>query len=228
MGHVDISDQLRNYYRFDHWMRKTKWWWSIMFWGLGIQLVNSYILYVKYMLSQGFKAKNLLSQYEFRREIAMAWIDPATYWADRDDSPQKKRRTSTAAIEAARKKARPPARAVNEAWDGRLSAKQHRAPRIDDNTMHPYTGALASRLLTNVAHYPVPSRAKLPPRCALHRWATGGEVYRANVFECDQCKVFLCVVCFKLFHTQDDIVAIKGQLNSIYAEASEAKRNHAK
>ena len=26
MGHVDISDQLRNYYRFDHWMRKTKWW----------------------------------------------------------------------------------------------------------------------------------------------------------------------------------------------------------
>jgi hypothetical protein len=24
MGHVDISDQLRNYYRFDHWMRKTK------------------------------------------------------------------------------------------------------------------------------------------------------------------------------------------------------------
>ena len=28
MGHVDISDQLRNYYHFDHWMRKTKWWWE--------------------------------------------------------------------------------------------------------------------------------------------------------------------------------------------------------
>jgi hypothetical protein len=26
MGHVDISDQWQNYYRFDHWMRKTKWW----------------------------------------------------------------------------------------------------------------------------------------------------------------------------------------------------------
>jgi hypothetical protein len=30
MSDVDVSDQLRNYYRFDHWLRKTKWWWPIL------------------------------------------------------------------------------------------------------------------------------------------------------------------------------------------------------
>ena len=38
MGGVDIADQLRNYYRFDHWKRKRKWWWSIFFWELGCSL----------------------------------------------------------------------------------------------------------------------------------------------------------------------------------------------
>jgi hypothetical protein len=224
MGHVDISDQLRNYYRFDHWMRKTKWWWSIMFWGLGIQLVNSYILYVKYKLSVGCKKKQLLSQYEFRRDIAMAWIDPATYWTHRDDSPQKKRRTSVDAHKAARKKARPPVRAVNEV----IVAKQHRGQRISDSTLHPYTGALACRLYQHLPHFPVTPNTKRPPKCALHRWATGGEAYRAQVFGCDQCEVCLCLDCFKVFHSEVDIVGIKGDLNRKYSEALEAKRSRAK
>jgi Transposase IS4 len=31
MNDVNQADQLRNCYRFDHWMRKRKWWWSIFF-----------------------------------------------------------------------------------------------------------------------------------------------------------------------------------------------------
>ena len=31
MNHVDLSDQLRLIYRFDRWMRKQKWWWSMFF-----------------------------------------------------------------------------------------------------------------------------------------------------------------------------------------------------
>ena len=42
MGDVDIADQMRNAYRFDHWLRKRKWWWSIMFWDIGVILVNAY------------------------------------------------------------------------------------------------------------------------------------------------------------------------------------------
>ena len=31
MNNVDIADQLRGNYCFDHWMRKSKWWWSMFF-----------------------------------------------------------------------------------------------------------------------------------------------------------------------------------------------------
>ena len=47
MGDVDVADQLRNNYRFDHWLRKRKWWWSIMFWGIVVILVNAYIVYIR-------------------------------------------------------------------------------------------------------------------------------------------------------------------------------------
>ena len=45
MGEVDVADQLRNSYRFDHWLRKRKWWHAFFFWGFGVLLVNAYIAY---------------------------------------------------------------------------------------------------------------------------------------------------------------------------------------
>ena len=45
MGHVDISDQLQNTHRFDHLLRNRKWWWLLLFWALGIMLVNAYVIY---------------------------------------------------------------------------------------------------------------------------------------------------------------------------------------
>ena len=47
MGDVDVADQLRKNYRFDHWLRKRKWWWYIMFWDIGVILVNAYIFLQK-------------------------------------------------------------------------------------------------------------------------------------------------------------------------------------
>ena len=49
MGGCDIADQLRNYYCFDHWMRKRKWWWSFFFWAIGVLLVNTYVAYKTFM-----------------------------------------------------------------------------------------------------------------------------------------------------------------------------------
>ena len=34
MNGVDVADQLQKQYRFDHWMRQRKWWWSFWFWGI--------------------------------------------------------------------------------------------------------------------------------------------------------------------------------------------------
>ena len=45
MNNVDQADQLRGSYRFDHWMRKHRWWWSIWMWGFQVLLTNAYVIY---------------------------------------------------------------------------------------------------------------------------------------------------------------------------------------
>ena len=57
MGSVDIADQLRVFYRLDHWICNRKWWWSILFWALGVILTNSYVLYTKICDEEGLGIK---------------------------------------------------------------------------------------------------------------------------------------------------------------------------
>ena len=92
MGGCDIADQLRNYYHFDDWMRKRKWWWSFFFWATGVLLVNTYISYKTYMLSKGMQP---MSHYEFRKAIALAWLDPSMYWHNRLKNRNKSGASST-------------------------------------------------------------------------------------------------------------------------------------
>ena len=76
MGHVDIADQLRGTYRMDHWVRNRKWWWSIMFWGIGVLLTNAYVMYVSVnTFIYGFNRNQLMSHHDFRRAIAVMWIN---------------------------------------------------------------------------------------------------------------------------------------------------------
>ena len=70
MGDVDLANQLRNVYRFDHWLRQRKWWWSILFWGLGVILVNAYVIYVSLNIAAGKKKNEVFSHHNFRAAVA--------------------------------------------------------------------------------------------------------------------------------------------------------------
>ena len=65
MGHVDVRNQLRNYYRMDHWQQNKKWRWEIYVWGMGVMIINAYTCYQYFHVAQGTKTKNILSQYDF-------------------------------------------------------------------------------------------------------------------------------------------------------------------
>ena len=80
MGHVDVSDQLQNYYRIDHRLLNHKWWWEIYLWGMGFMIINAYTCYRDFHVAQGTKTKNILSQYDFRHSLSLAWMKPEEYW----------------------------------------------------------------------------------------------------------------------------------------------------
>ena len=72
IGRLDVGDQLRSYYRFDHWMRKRKWWWSFWMWVMEMLLKNSYVLYKKYCEMHRLKLN--YTHYQFVSNVAKAWL----------------------------------------------------------------------------------------------------------------------------------------------------------
>ena len=75
MNNVDIYDQFRVVYRWDHWIRMIKWFWSIMFLAIQLMTKNPYVAYRNHMLM--FKMKHL-SHYELLESVCQEWICEGT------------------------------------------------------------------------------------------------------------------------------------------------------
>ena len=75
MGVFNVADQLWNQYRFDHWLRKFKWWWTISLWGIHVLMTNGYFFYAAYMARDGFEKKDMLTHYDFHNHILLAWLE---------------------------------------------------------------------------------------------------------------------------------------------------------
>jgi len=193
MNGVDVADQLRGSYRIDRWMKKRKWWWSIWMWGVQVLLVNAYILYKStHLLTWKKKKTSLLSQYEFRSQIALAWLKGAQDTTGNQASEQTKKRK------------------IYD--DSTTSTRSTKSCRVTDASLSPRNGALRSRL-DNDYHYPVPSAADRPC-CSVCRWTASSrdEKVRTNVFTCDRCNVSLCIGCFKPFHTIADVRKLRSEV----------------
>ena len=204
MNNVDVADQLRVVYRFDRWMRKRKWWWSIFFWSFELLLTNAYVLYKKYHTMHKSKP---MSHFEFQRAIAMAWISPTEYWPP--SGPKSK-------------EAQVPSTMSQSSWSTRSQAQPKvlfkRGTAFTDKTLHP-TGALSCRLHGNFHHWPIENTKKYA-HCQLHYWATRKRMKR-NILHCSHCNVKLCIKCFTQFHTISDIVALKKNFQIKYAADEE-------
>ena len=186
MGDVDVANQLRNNYRFDHWLRKRKWWWSIIFGVICVILFNAYIFYRRVNFSAGVSKSDLLSQHNFRKQFTMACISPNFYWSTEMNGPA----LST------REKRKIVAMASSSSVDGYISylskPKKLRTAKLDNNVLNS-DGALFMPLDTTKLH--LADEAKDHSRCSLHQWL-GFETHRSITY-CETCNVNLCKNCFK-------------------------------
>jgi hypothetical protein len=232
MGNVDASDQLQNYYRFDHWLRNRKWWWSILFWAEGVMLVNAYILYIKYNMMMGKKKKDLLSQYDFRKQIALAWIAPGTYdprvanTIDKRKANKHKRSSplpANSVISSKSSQSRKSPR-INMEDEAMMAHGTNTARKVSDSSLA-IDGSLSMRLSTHLKHRPAPERTP-KSKCQLHRWASGTQ-YHSGILWCQDCRVHLCVRCFGTFHDEEDLIKDKAELGSLFQEQKRVKQTKA-
>ncbi len=220
MNDVDISDQLRTVYRFDRWIRITKWWWAFFYWGLGTLMVNAYVSYRTFLTDEGVPKSQLLSHYDFRRAIALAWLDPENFWPGfhkfcESEYGTKRRRTETRVTSEE-------ASATTRSTTKKKRETPPYCARVNDKALCPMNGALKDRLQVIAGHWPRPVEHAKAPRCQVHRWA--GVEHKAGIYCCAACNVNLCIACFEMFHTQADIVQNKEELRKRFEEEKEAMR----
>jgi hypothetical protein len=157
MNNVDITDQLRGTYRFVHWMRKHKWWWSIWMWGVQVLLVNAYVLYrTAHSIMWKTDKKLLLSQYRFQEEIVKAWMEEEKS----DSEGQKERKLSENQVSSYRSSSSESVEILGRTRSSVASIQSEvtvlqRGCKIRDKSLDPTSGDLKIRLDADF-HYPVP------------------------------------------------------------------------
>ena len=201
MGGADIADQIRGSYCFDHWVRNFKWWHSIFWWGVHVLMVNAYRCYVRHLLMNGLTP---MSHYEFQCKIARVWLDKDYY--SKQSGEGGFRRSSS----------------LSTSMSDISSCASHeskRKTRMSESGLHPFTGALKSRLNRTLGHWPcAPSihHPTIKSNCQLHLWATGKRKYKDVVY-CADCNTSLCTDnCFEIFHTEWDLGNKKDMLREKY------------
>jgi len=234
MGHVDVSDQLREVYKFNQWMRNYKWWWAITQWGLGILLVNAFVIYKTVCEEEGVTP---LSHYEFRKYIALSWIDKGEVTI-----PERRRLRSreaeaiqTPQIRVARRQLSSSATSRNTMSGSNRKRRAYTPPSAEQAALEPpqkigksnhltdasvdsTTGPFGKRLDRFVGHWPLkPDKRQY---CALHRYCIKLDV-RKDVVTCSCCQINLCLYCFKLFHTLKNLAKRKADIAKMMDDMAE-------
>ena len=210
MGGVDIADQLRGTYRPDHWLRNRKWWWAMWSWWLGVNLVNAYIMYVNVNMLAGKEKKDLMSHHDFRKSIALAWINPDPVSPSKEVAITRKGRGDNEEASVASSVTMSTIHSIIRPTRGIIC----RATPVNDGSMRTTSALSRRRLDTTLDHFL--DMAKSSARCALHRWV-GIELER-NTYYCAACNVNLCIICNRAFHKVPELLSMKTQIKRRYEQ----------
>ena len=185
-----------------------------MFWSVGVMLTNAYIMYVKVMQEEyGIEKKHLISHHDFREAIALYWINPKEYDDGlKTEANEGKRKRSSASTISSITNSTP----VSYNKNKRIKTGLH---HVTDQSLCPIKGSLRCRLDPQVDH--IPDEANGRARCRLHWW--GGVETQKRVLACPECGVSFCVKCYRLFHKEPNIVAMKAKLKKEFRKVVQPK-----
>ena len=170
------------------------------FWGHGAMLVNAYLAYKRAAEKLG---KKPMSHYEFRKAFVLAKICRAKYGPGKRRSTKLTKRQRTASSVRSEKELCTP-----------VESAKVLAPYLNAVAVKKGSGGLCEqRLDMSRVHMPEPLETyeKHGKCCTLCRWATGKKL-ATMLSKCDTCGAHLCVWHFKLFHTVEDLQAVKGEI----------------
>ena len=201
MGQVDIGDQLRGSYRYDHWLRKRKWWWALWMWLIQMLETNAYILYCMFHRVHGYEPP--LSHYQFLYQGALAWLEPSKYFPKKPIRSDLSQGSSSWASSVTHRPQKRAMRSITFCPEVTPSKNI----KFTDATLCPHTGDLRRRLSHQLPHWPLPIvDMKTIPRCQLHGYLSDQKVRpRKQMMKCETCKVYLCIHCFASFHKIRDL-----------------------
>jgi len=204
MNDNDVVDQLRLLYRLQRLQRNQKWWWALWMWALEVSMVNAYMMLRRYCELKGVGMP--YSHHEFNEKIGYALLNPGTEWPKRNGKQPPE-------MLSANKRKR-----ISPVSTPQLTpTKKARAPKLNRDALSPNKGRLKVRLDKSMQHLPVPTDGK--GVFQLHHWAhnmraDGKKDYFvvlsgvcAEVAKCSVCRVQLCMQCYAMYHTCDDLTA---------------------
>jgi len=179
------------------------------FWSLGVMIVNSYVIYRTFSLANGINKKDLMSHHDFRKSIALHWINQSEVTEEDNES----RSSRSASLSSKRSIPRRPIVRMSESVTSSLSrlsnsrAPQNRARRVTSTSMDPVKGKHLVRLDSTLDHIPEGVDKKSKARCMLYRWF--GVETQAKILHCVACNVNLCAHCYKIYHTVENLDTCK-------------------
>ena len=178
---------------------------SMLFWSVGVLLTNAYKVYLRVNEDEGVtkKSDGLLTHYEFRKSIALYWINP--------ELVEKRNHLLGEVVE----ENSAVARCLNSP-----STVSTLTGATFDSTSHPQctplsdaslkeSAALGCRLDRTLPHIPTIAPSK-KVKCSMHRWL--GARKEGQLLYCPSCNVHLCARCYHDFHYISDLVGSKQML----------------
>jgi hypothetical protein len=169
-------------------------------------------VYTTFLRGQGVPEKNILSQHDFRKAIALAWINPEQHYQTRN--VRKPATGSTPASAQAMMGSDKKDRSM------RRKTKKTRTKQFTDKLVALNGRLSCTWLNTALNHLPVPGGAKL--RCSMHCWL--GIETQKDLSKCEACNVCLCIKCYKCFHMAPDLAGMKDELREFYENKENEKK----